>query len=345
MNAARRNVEAMAVLLSAPSQDLVRACAALLPDGARRTAEDLAMDLRGRGWTVDTAHLEYVLSGADRVFLHAGDSFTLLPRGSEPPASQQITRDDVHARLTRKLQASWWRVIAVQSAYPPPLDPPTTAFARALEVDRRTRVIRVAKVHDGQHLWMLAWIDQVSVPRRESLPAWSCWRVDQLEEWEPGRNPVQPRYEGAEPSELVVVHAAADAPAMADVILRALEGTKARPQDIWIEPVPADGAEVDARARTLAESRQPWRPGRGRRVAAPACKWCGRELVSVEEVGRGSDAACWAVHEPFASAALRFTRPEWVGALDRSAWAEVVADPPRGGAPGLSRGRVVNQPA
>lgn len=334
------------MLLSAPSQDLVRACAALLPPhGAARDAEDLAMDLRARGWTVDTAHLVDALTHADRVFLRTGDTFSLLPRGQEPPVAEEISRADVHARLTRKLAASWWRLLAVQSAYPPLAEKPTTSFARTLEADRRTRTFRVAKVHDRRHVWLLAWLDEVTVPRRESLPAWSCWRVSDLAGWEPGRNPVQPRYEGLPPSELVVVHAAADAAAMADVILRVLDSTKARPRDIWVEPVPADGSEVDSRTRVLAESRRPWRPGSGRRVAAPVCRWCGQPLVTPEDAGRGADAACWAVHEPFSSATLRFTRPEWVGAIDRAEWAALVADPPRGGAPGLSRGRVANQPA
>ncbi|GAB2685171.1 hypothetical protein [Thalassiella azotivora] len=328
------------MLLSAPSHDLVRACAALLGASGRRDAEELAMDLRARGWTVDTCHLQQVLEQADGVFMRIGDSFTLLPRGAEPPAAPEISREDLHARLTRKLRASWWKVLAVRSAYPPLAEEPTSALAKTLERDRRNRTFRVAKVHDGRYVWLLAWLDEVTVPRRESLPSWSCWHVPTLASWEPGQNPVQPRYQGLPPNEVAVVHPAADAAAMADVLLRALESTRARPQDVWIEPVPVDGAELDVRGRVLAESARPWEPATGRRAAQPLCYWCRSPLTTNEDVGRGADAACWAVHEPFESAALRFTRQEWVGAIDRPEWQALVADPPRGGAPGLSRGRV-----
>jgi hypothetical protein len=329
------------MLVSAPFHDLVRACAALMTEGGRpRDADDLAMDLRARGWTVDTAHLEHVLTQSDKVFLHSGSGFTLLPRGNEPPAGPEVSRADVLARLTRKLRAPWWRVLAVRSAYPPLTEEPTSSLARTLEADRRSRTFRVAKVHDDHHVWLLAWLDAVTAPRRESLPSWSCWQVADLAGWVPALNPVQPRYQGLPPRDVVIVHAATDAPAMADVLLRALESTRARPQDVWIEPVPADGAEVDARSRLLADSARPWQPPVGRRAAIPTCRWCGVPLTTVEDAARGADGACWAVHEPFESAALRFTRQEWVGALDRTRWAALVADPPRGGAPGLSRGRV-----
>jgi hypothetical protein len=332
------------MLLPAPREDLVRATRTLLSlEGVQRSAIDLALDLRARGWTVDAGHLEDVMTRADTMFLRVGDEFVLLPEAGEPPATLAITREQVHDRLTRKLSASWWRVIALRAAYPPLPQAPLSPLARRLDEDRRTRTFRVAKVH-SRHAWLVAWVDQVTLVRRENLPDWACWEVCDLDRWEPGRDPVQPRYRSVPADQLVLVHPAPDAAAMAHVLLDVLTATGARPEDVWIEPVPADGAEVDARERALAQARTTSVARPGRHAALPACRSCGGRLDNLEDTARGEHAPCWARHEPAHCEVVRHTRREWVGALDLPAWARAVAEPPRGGAPGLSRGRVGTAP-
>lgn len=327
-------------MLPAPHEDLLRAVRTLLAlEGVQRSALDLALDLRARGWTVDPGHLEDVMDRAGTVFLRVGHAFVLRPDTAEPPAAPTITREEVHDRLTRKLAASWWRVLALRAAYPPLPQAPLSPLARRLDDDRRTRTFRVAKVHD-RHCWLVAWVDQVTLVRRENLPSWACWEVACLDRWEPGRDPVQPRYQGLPAGELVLVCHEADASTMADTLLDVLTSTGARPQDVWIEPVPADGAEVDARERTLAGARLPSATPAGRHAAPPQCRSCRQRLDSLEDTARGEHAACWARREPAHSTVVRHTRREWVGAVDLPTWARTVADPPRGGAPGLSRGRV-----
>lgn len=333
------------MLLPAPREELVRATRALLTlDGVARSAIDLTLDLRARGWTVDAGHLEDVMTRADTVFLRVGDDFLLLPERGEPPASSTITLEQVHDRLTRKLSASWWKVLAIKAAYAPLPQAPLSELARRLDNDRRSRTFRVAKVHD-RHCWLLAWVDQVTLTRRENLRDWACWEVAELGSWQPGRDPVQPRYRSLPPDQLVMVRPEPDAASMAQALLDVLTATGARPQDVWIEPVPADGAEVDARERILADART-HRPARnvGRHAAPAACRSCGGLLDGLEDCARGEHATCWARHEPAHSEVVRHTRREWVGSLDRRTWGEMVATPPRGGAPGLSRGRVGTVP-
>lgn len=329
------------MLLPAPREDLVRATRTLLSlEGVQRSAIDLAMDLQARGWTVDAGHLDDVMTRADTVFLRVGDEFLLLPEGAEPPAGPTISREQVHDRLTRKLGASWWRVLALRAAYPPLPQAPLSPLARRLDDDRRTRTFRVAKVHDAHHCWLLAWVDQVTLVRRENLPDWACWETSGLNRWQPGRDPVQPRYHAVPADRLVLVRPEPDAAAMAHLLLDVLTATGARPQDVWIEPVPADGAEVDARERVLEQARVPSVARPGRHAATAACRSCGGLLEGLEDTARGEHAPCWARHEPAHSEVVRHTRRQWVGALDLSTWAHTVSEPPRGGAPGLSRGRV-----
>lgn len=338
--------DSVCMLLPAARDDLVRATRTLLGlEGVQRCAVDLTMDLRARGWTVDPGHLEDVMTRADSVFLRVGDEFVLLPERGEPPAGPTITREQVHDRLTRKLGASWWKVLALRAAYPPLPQAPLSELARRLDNDRRSRTFRVAKVHDRRHCWLVAWIDQVTLTRRENLPDWACWEISDLPTWQPGRDPVQPRYRGLPPDQLALVRPAPDATSMADVLLDVLTSTGARPQDVWIEPVPADGAEVDARERALSLARAPQPPRTpGRHLAAAACRSCGGLLDGLEDSARGEHTACWAGHEAAHSEVVRHTRRQWVGALDLPTWARSVAEPPRGGAPGLSRGRVGTVP-
>lgn len=323
-------------------EDLLRSArSVLMLEGVARTPIDLALDLRARGWTVDAGHLEDLMTRAEAVFLRVGDGFVALPETAEPPSTPTITREQLHDRLARKLAAPWWRVLALQSAYPPLPQAPLSDLARRLDEDRRGRVFRVAKVYD-RHCWLVAWIDGVTLTRRENLRQWACWEIDDLPSWQPSRDPVQPRYQALPAHRLALVRPAPDAAGMAELLLEELTATGARPQDVWIEPVPADGTEVDNRERRLAESRSTLTatPVPGRHAAPPVCRSCQEPLTAVEDVARGEHGPCWATHEPAHSEVVRHTRREWVGAIDRSAWAAMVAAPPRGGAPGLSRGRV-----
>lgn len=283
------------MLLSAPREDLVRAARFLL---AERTvpasAHDLAMDLRSRGWTVDTGHLEQVLTRADNAFIRVGDGFLPLPPGADggdplDAGAPEVTLQELHGHLTRLLSSPWWRLVALRAAFPPPAEEPATAVARRLEADRRSRVFRVAKVRPQRRRRLMAWVDHVTLTRQESLRSWPCWEVRQLGQWRVGPGPVNLRYEGLPPHEVALVRSETSADAMAEVLLTELVAAGVRPGDVWIEPVPVDGAEVEARQREIT-----------------------------------------AGHVP----------PEWVGTVDLEEFAALVADPPQGGAPGLSRGRV-----
>ena len=280
------------MLLSAPREDLVRAARDLLSQRmAPTSAHDLATELRARGWTVDTGHLEQVLTRAEAVFLRVGDGFLVLPPSDGAPAEEtiaEVTVEELQAHLTRLLTSPWWRLVALRAAFPPPAEEPATAVARRLEADRRARVFRVAKVRPQRRRRFFAWVDQVTLTRQESLRSWPCWEVRQLTEWRLGRGPVNLRYEGLPPTDVVLVRAETDAEAMASLLLGELLAAGVRPGDVWIEPVPVDGGEVEARQREIAAG----------------------------------------------------AVPEWVGTVDLPQFAALVADPPQGGAPGLSRGRV-----
>ncbi|MFZ5871795.1 MAG: hypothetical protein ACOYXW_14885 [Actinomycetota bacterium] len=287
------------MLLSAPREDLVQASRILLGERTAPTsAHDLAIELRSRGWTVDTGHLEQVLARTDRVFLRVGDGFLALPapRDGDGPvaaAPPEVSAEELSAHLVRLLASPWWRLVAVRAAFPPPLEEPATAVARRLDADRRARVFRVAKVRPQRRRLLIAWVDQVTLVRQESLRSWPCWAVRDLPRWRPGPGPVNLRYEGLPPQEVALVRAEPDAGAMAELLLTELMAAGVRPGDVWIEPVPVDGRGVEARQRELAA---------------------------------GAVA------------------PEWVGAITLDELAGLVADPPQGGAPGLSRGRVGEAP-
>lgn len=280
------------MLLSAPRGELVRAARGVLSQRTAPTSpHDLAMDLRARGWTVDTGHLEQVLARSESIFLRVGDGFLALPPvdgAVDDDALTEVTVEELHAHLTRLLTSPWWRLVALRAAFPPPAEEPATAVAKRLDADRRARVFRVAKVRPQRRRRFFAWVDQVTLTRQESLRSWPCWEVRQLTDWRLGPGPVNLRYEGLPPNEVVLVRAENDADAMASVLLGELLDAGVRPGDVWIEPVPVDGGEVEARQR---------------------------EIVS--------GAA-----------------PHWVGTVTLPEFAALVADPPQGGAPGLSRGRV-----
>ncbi|MFP5336428.1 MAG: hypothetical protein ACLGIV_14065 [Actinomycetes bacterium] len=288
------------MLLSAPRDSLVRASQEVLAARTAPTsAHDLAVELRGRGWTVDTGHLEQVLTRADRAFLKVGDGFLPLPapRDGEDPLGEgtpEVSLEELQAHLVRLLASPWWRLVALRAAFPPPDEEPATAVARRLDADRRARVFRVAKVRPQRRRRLVAWVDQVTLVRQESLRSWPCWAVRELPRWRPGPGPVNLRYEGLPPHEVALVRSEPDAGAMAELLLTELMAAGVRPGDVWIEPVPVDGTAVEARQAELA----------GGTVA-----------------------------------------PEWVGAVSLSEFAALVADPPQGGAPGLSRGRVGQAPA
>ena len=280
------------MLLSAPRGELVRAAREVLSDrSAPTSSHDLAIDLRARGWTVDTGHLEQLLTHAERVFLRVGEGFLALPAAEGSlldDGVSAVTVEELHGHLTRLLTSPWWRLVALRAAFPPPAEEPATSVARRLDADRRARVFRVAKVRPQRRRRLFAWVDQVTLTRQESLRSWPCWQVRQLPEWQLGPGPVNLRYEGLPPDEVVLVRAENDADAMATVLLAELLAAGVRPGDVWIEPVPVDGSEVEARQREIA-----------------------------------------------AGAA-----PHWVGTVTLPEFAALVADPPQGGAPGLSRGRV-----
>jgi len=287
------------MLLSAPREDLLRASRSMLAERSAPTSpHDLAVELRGRGWTVDARHLEQVLVRAERVFLRVGDGFLALPAprdGDDPlgSAAPEVSVQELQAHLVRLLSSPWWRLVALRAAFPPPAEEPATAVARRLEADRRARVFRVAKVRPQRRRRLVAWVDQVTLVRQESLRSWPCWAVRDLPGWRPGPGPVNLRYEGLPPHEVALVRSEPDAGAMAELLLTELMAAGVRPADVWIEPVPVDGTGVEARQRELASG-----------VVAP----------------------------------------EWVGAVGLAELAALVADPPQGGAPGLSRGRVGQAP-
>lgn len=327
------------MLAPSSSGDLVRAAAdALLRADAPRDAFDLAVDLRGRGWTVESDHLDAVLTRTSEVFLRVGDTYRLLPEGSPAAARHEVTWEQVREELLRMLVAPWWSVLLLHAAHAPPAEEPTSDLARRMADERRSRVYRVAKVHDT-HCWLLAWVDHVTLTRRDALPGWSCWAVADLPGWAPGRDPLQLRYTAVDPAAAALVRAEATHAAMADLLVAELSRGDAAAGDVWIEPVPVDGPEVEARERTLTLARRP-QQSTGRHAAQPACRWCAGVLTDVEDRGRGAHAGCWAAEEPAESAVVCHTRRDWVGAVDRDSFAALVATPPRGGARGLSRGRV-----
>lgn len=280
------------MLLSAPRGELVRATREVLADRTAPTSpHDLAMDLRARGWTVDTGHLEQVLTRTERVFLRVGEGFLALPGADGSLVDDglaEVTVEELHGHLTRLLTSPWWRLVAMRAAFPPPAEEPATTVAKRLEADRRARVFRVAKVRPQRRRRFFAWVDQVTLTRQESLRSWPCWQVRQLEQWQLGPGPVNLRYEGLPPHEVALVRTEGDADAMATLLLGELLAAGVRPGDVWIEPVPVDGSEVEARQREIA-------------AGAP---------------------------------------PHWVGTVTLPEFAALVMDPPQGGAPGLSRGRV-----
>jgi hypothetical protein len=340
------------MLLSAPRQDLIRAATDMLSRREEpRSADDLAMDLRSRGWTVDVGHLTQVLTRADRLFLRVGDSFRALPGAVDPEALREqatVTREQLQVQLAKLLSSPWWRIVTVRAAFPPLPEEPVTQLARRLDADRRGRVFRVAKVHDDRYCRLLAWVDQVTLTRQENLRRWPCWQVDRLAAWRPGRGPLHLRYESLPAEQVALVRAERDAERMAALLLDELAVAGVRPEDVWLEPVPVDGTEVEARQRVLAEARRPapapatGSAAPGRHAAAPRCGFCSGPLTGLEDAARRAHGPCWDAAEPAASAVLRFTRAEWVGAMSLEAWAALVAAPPQGGAPGLSRGRVGN---